>query len=205
MRIQLTKAGKRYGYRWVLKNISLNLKDDGKYAIVGPNGSGKSTLLKIMAGFLTPSSGNIKFFEGQQTISPNDVYRSVAFAAPYIDLIESFTLREAIDFHFKFKSLQKELTREDVQSILNLNTTKSQRIQYFSSGMQQRVKLALAFCTDCPLLFLDEPTSNLDRQGVQWYQELVQRFTQQRLVVVASNIAEDYHFCHQIYNVEEWK
>ena len=205
MKILLNNIGKRYGYKWVLRHIDLSLNQGEKYAIIGSNGSGKSTILKILSGFLTPSEGQVQYYESDKQLSVIDIYKSVAFAAPYIDLIESFTLREVLSFHYKFKKLPPSFHLKDIEALLNLKIDKDQRINSFSSGMQQRLKLVLAICSDTPILMLDEPTSNLDQQGISWYHNIVRDFAKNRLVVVASNVAEDYHFCNEVYDVQEWK
>ena len=80
-----------------------------------------------------------------------------------------------------------------------MDSSKNKQLKYFSSGMKQRVKLILALCADTPLLLLDEPTSNLDDQGINWYKDLVAKFTSNRLVIVCSNQAHEYEFCtHQL-------
>ena len=83
--------------------------------------------------------------------------------------------------------------------------SKNKLIKYFSSGMKQRLKLALAFCSDTPMLMLDEPTSNLDSQGVDWYLNLVQQFAENRLTIVCSNQEHEYSFCDEQLNISEYK
>ncbi|MBC7744870.1 MAG: ATP-binding cassette domain-containing protein, partial [Flavobacterium sp.] len=78
-------------------------------------------------------------------------------------------------------------------------------LKNFSSGMKQRVKLALAFCSDTKILLLDEPVSNLDHQGVEWYLSLIEQFSSDRLVIVCSNQQQEYGFCDERINVEDFK
>ena len=73
--------------------------------------------------------------------------------------------------------------------LLAFPKAKDKQVRHFSSGMKQRLKLALATCSASSLLLLDEPTTNLDAQGVDWYLALVERFIGHRTVVVASNVA----------------
>jgi ABC-type multidrug transport system ATPase subunit len=122
-------------------------------------------------------------------------------------LIEEFTLKEIIDFHIRFKPLATSLKSKDLIDILALNKSADKEIRYFSSGMKQRVKLALAICSDSPILLLDEPTTNLDAQGVKWYQDLVANFTKNntRTVIVASNIEHDYYFCQDQISIADFK
>jgi len=86
-----------------------------------------------------------------------------------------------------------------------LHHSEHKAIKNFSSGMKQRVKLALAFCSDTQILLLDEPTSNLDQQGVEWYLSLIEQCSSNRLVIVCSNQEQEYGFCDERINVEDYK
>ncbi len=110
-----------------------------------------------------------------------------------------------IDFHFKFKAYREGLDRDGVLNLLNMYESRNKLIKYFSSGMKQRLKLALAFCSDTPMLMLDEPTSNLDTQGVDWYLNLVQQFAANRLTIICSNQEHEYSFCKQRLNISDYK
>ncbi|MEZ4902264.1 MAG: hypothetical protein R2822_11155 [Spirosomataceae bacterium] len=78
-------------------------------------------------------------------------------------------------------------------------------MKYFSSGMKQRLKLALAFYSDVPLVMLDEPTSNLDAKWTAWYLEEVQKLNKQQIVLICSNIGAEYDFCDEVINVSDYK
>ncbi|MEO0873245.1 MAG: ATP-binding cassette domain-containing protein, partial [Bacteroidota bacterium] len=88
---------------------------------------------------------------------------------------------------------------------LGLKRARSRPIAQFSSGMKQRVKLALACCTAADYLLLDEPTTNLDEQGISWYQQLLQDFVGDRLLIIASNVADDYRICPTVIDVMTFK
>ncbi|MES2829080.1 MAG: ATP-binding cassette domain-containing protein [Bacteroidota bacterium] len=204
MIITLNQAGRRFNQDWIFRNINLKFTSPGKYAVLGPNGSGKSTLLNLLMGCLSPSEGDIKFEEGV-AIPIDQVYKHISFAGPYLDLVEEFTLLETIDFHFKFKEFYPGVDSNAVLDILGLGASKDKALKYFSSGMKQRTKLALACCSNTSMLILDEPTSNLDRQGVSWYHELIKDFTNNRLVFVGSNQEEEYAFCHDFIQITDFK
>jgi ABC-type multidrug transport system ATPase subunit len=205
MDIKLKQLSKRYKFEWVFRGLDYHFEMGKTYAVLGPNGSGKSTLLKVLSGYSTPSKGKIDFLENGKILSTDKIYPEISYAAPYIELIEEFTLTEMIDFHNRFKSFQQNLTNEQLIDILNFSKSKNKEIKYFSSGMKQRLKLVLAICSATGVLLLDEPTTNLDDEGVAWYQTLIERFTANRLVVVASNVKHDYHFCTQQLNITDYK
>ncbi|MBK8565096.1 MAG: ABC transporter ATP-binding protein [Saprospiraceae bacterium] len=205
MQITLEQVSKRYRYDWIFKGVDYQIVAGSRTAITGPNGSGKSTLMKVLSGHLSPSKGTVTFVAGGKKISADEVYRNVSYAAPYIELIEEFTLAEAIDFHKKFKPLLAGLGTADILDLLAFPKAKDKQVRHFSSGMKQRLKLALAACSDATLLLLDEPTTNLDAQGVDWYLALMERFIGDRTVVVASNVAVDYGFCREVIDILKYK
>jgi len=204
MTITLDKIGRRFNQEWIFKNIDYRFLPGNKYAILGPNGSGKSTLLNLILGALSPSEGTIEYgFE--KKVAVEAIYQYMSFAAPYLDLIEEFTLQETIGFHFKFKALYEGYSTERVMELLGLAKSQDKPLKYFSSGMKQRTKLALACCTATPILILDEPTSNLDKQGISWYHEMMENFTQERLVIIGSNQETEYSFCNHFVQITDFK
>ena len=205
MDIKSKQLSKRYKFEWIFRNLDYHFEAGKTYAVLGPNGSGKSTLLKVLSGYSTPSKGKVDFWEGDEILSSDKIYPEISYAAPYIELIEEFTLIEMLDFHRKFKTFQDNLTTDQLIEILNFSKSKHKEIKYFSSGMKQRLKLVLAICSNTSFLLLDEPTTNLDDEGVQWYQGLIERFINNRLVIVASNVKHDYHFCENKVNILDYK
>lgn len=205
MEIVLENLGRRFNRDWIFKNINYAFSSPQTYAILGINGSGKSTLLQILNGSLSASAGHIYFFYQQKVVEIEQVYQHISLAAPYLELIEEFSLIEMIDFHFQFKTYQSGIDRHKIIELLQMESSKNKLLRYFSSGMKQRVKLALAFCADTPLLMLDEPTSNLDTQGINWYQQLIEEFAANRLTIICSNQEHEYSFCQNRLNMLDYK
>lgn len=204
MEITLDNVGRRFNQEWIFRNLSYSFDSSGNYAVLGPNGSGKSTLLSVLLGSLSLSEGNISYKE-EVDIRSEAVYSKMSLAAPYLDLIEEFTLQETIDFHFQFKKPHPRVDKNAILELLGLGKAQDKALKYFSSGMKQRTKLVLACCADTPVLILDEPTSNLDNQGVNWYHDLIERFTADRLVIIGSNQQHEYSFCHDYIQITDYK
>lgn len=205
--IVATELGKRYQKKWIFKGLSNTFLRDGSYAICGPNGAGKSTLLRILSGYLTPSAGEIRFLnQHSKEISKDEIYRSVSFAAPYISLIDRFTLEENIDLFSKFRSFQPGLNKKEIVDLLNLGKLQSKELRFYSSGMMQRVKLALSICSSSDILILDEPSTNLDTQGANWYRELIHAYGKKnRILIIASNVEADFDFCDHRLDIMAFK
>ena len=186
--------------------MDYDFTSENNYVILGSNGSGKSTLLQVIAGNLMSSEGDFKFQISNSEVAIENLFPHLSYCAPYLDLFEEFTLTESIEFQEKFKPFQSGLTTKQIIELTGLEKSKDKQLKYYSSGMKQRVRLALAVLADTPLLLLDEPTSNLDKKAIDWYLELVTNFSKDRLIIVASNQQEyEYPFCNKQLNIEEYK
>lgn len=206
MTIQLEKLGKRYRYEWIFKELSYTFEQGNGYAIMGGNGSGKSTLMQILSGYLSPSKGSLLYQNQGNDVARDEVYQHLSFAAPYIESLEDFTLREAVDFHWNFKAMH--LSQKALFERLEYpKSAYKKAIKFFSSGMQQRLKLALAICSKTNLLLLDEPTITLDQAAIKWYLQLLQDYAYQpqRLTIIASNVEEDFTGCQKRLTLLDYK
>src|SRR6266513_26360 len=184
MKITIDNAGKRFNFEWILQHVSITLQSGKSYAILGPNGSGKSTLLQMIAGIIAPSAGLIEYARNEKKIDEEEIFRHLSFAAPYMELIEEFTAHEMISFQKEFKPLLPGVSSLDVLKTARLQEDASKQTRNFSSGMKQRLKVSLALLADVPLVLLDEPTTNLDQQGFEWYLDWIKRFSNNRLLII---------------------
>lgn len=204
MRITLSRLGKRYNYDWIFKDIDYEFQTGTGYAVLGANGSGKSTFLKILSGHESPSEGSISYSNGSD-IPRERIFEHVTICAPYVEVLDELTLQELYAFHAKMKHMRTASVNE-FASLLKLEDAIDKEIRDYSSGMKQRIKLGLAALSDSDILLLDEPTTNLDEQGVAWYNELLAAHTADRIVVVCSNQKErEQRMCTEELNIEAYK
>jgi ABC-type multidrug transport system ATPase subunit len=206
MKLTLEKTGKQFSRNWIFRNLTLSVSAPQKLAILGPNGSGKSTLLQVLSGHLSSTEGTIQFSFNERPLDVENVFHHISIAAPYLELIEEFTLYEIVDFHFKFKKAVSGYSIEEVINISELEKAKHKVFKYFSSGMKQRAKLALAILSNVQMVLLDEPLTNLDKEGEVWYRNIVDEYLKNKLVVVCSNHhPEEYSFCEKVMNINDYK
>lgn len=205
MQLLIDQLGKRFNREWIFKNFSAKLQAGQSYTFVGPNGSGKSTLLHVISGVMPSTEGKIIYQIGNQTIDEDKWYKQLVIAAPYLELIEEFTLLELLDFHTGFKPFKEGISKNELVERIELEGSRNKAIKYFSSGMKQRLKLALAFYSNVPIVMLDEPTSNLDAKWSAWYREEVQRLSPNQILLICSNVPAEYDFCDTIINVSDFK
>lgn len=182
----------------------MDIQPAEKLAVLGLNGSGKSTLLQALTGYLTLNEGAISYSNTEQKTDTDQYFKYISLASPYLELVEDFTLKEHIEHVACFKSFL--IPAADVLLVSGLAAHKDKAIKLFSSGMKQRLKLTLAILADAPLLFLDEPTTNLDAVVTDWYKELIANYAMHKTIVVCSNsIKEEYGFCSRVIRMEDYK
>ena len=205
-KIILNNIAKRYVKELVFRSLSYTFEKDNAYVILGSNGSGKSTLLQVVSSVLSPSKGKLTYYQDNKELEEGELYKHISLATPYMELPEEFTLNEVVDFHLKLKNFYPPITKETFIETCYLTEAKDKIVRNFSSGMKQRLKLGLAILSQSSALFLDEPSSNLDQKGINWYGELIKKYKQNRIVVVCSNnIESEYFFCEHQIIVDDFK
>ena len=159
---------KSFGRLLVFDSINFELINGSSLAIAGKNGSGKSTLVKIIAGLLSPSSGEVIYQVDGREIDKLDWFKFVGFVAPYLQLYDDL-------------------------------------VRGYSSGMKQRLKYACALLHDPIVLILDEPTSNLDSEGVEMVWAIAEEQKKNGILIVATNEPEELKMCDEVINLDELK
>jgi ABC-type multidrug transport system ATPase subunit len=208
LNISLQHTGKRFNREWIFRKFDYTFLQGKSYAITGANGSGKSTLLQIIAGATLHSEGTIAYSLQQNSaadtvIDSEKAYQQISIAAPYLELIEEMTANEFLVFHAAFKPLKDSLT--NILTAVGLEKAANKQIRYYSSGMKQRLKLAQAFFSNTSVLLLDEPTTNLDEDGIAIYKKLWEVNAVNRLIIVSSNDKQEYENCAEVISLSTFK
>lgn len=181
--------GQYYGPLLLFRHLSFVMDETETMAITGANGAGKSTLLRILAGVLRPKAGDVRLQVGKETIAREDHPHRVGLVAPYLGLYGTLTARENLSFLATARRL--EAPRRRIASALErvgLAERADDRVSTFSSGMRQRVKYAAAILPRPSVLFLDEPSANLDSAGRDMVEAIVrEQRDRDGLVIVATN------------------
>jgi ABC-type multidrug transport system ATPase subunit len=203
--ISIHNLCKRFNREWIFKDVSFEFLPGVVYAITGPNGSGKSTLLQVVWGQVPPTSGAIEYRKNGAATPIEEAFQHVSIATPYMDLVDEFTLREMLDFHFSLKSIREGFTTRDLIHIMYLENAAEKQLRNFSSGMKQRLKLGLALYTRADVYFLDEPGTNLDAKAFSWYRAELEKIEKTAIALIASNDANEYPQSARILNVMDYK
>ena len=203
--ISVRNLSKRFNREWIFKSFTEQFLPGQTYAITGPNGSGKSTLLQVLWGQLPASEGELEYSNNAGTLPIEEIFRHVAIAAPYMDLIDEFTLQEHLEFHFKVKHTRNTMSVAEIMDRMKLGHARHKYISNFSSGMRQRLRLALAFYTQASLVFLDEPGTNLDKQAFDWYQTELHSIPTGTTIFIASNQPAEYPDSARLIDILKFK
>lgn len=206
--IQLNNLGKKFNKEWIFRNLSYTINANQKLLISGGNGSGKSTFLQVLSGFVTQNEGSLdyKLTDSNELIPLEKIKNYISLASPYLQLTEEMTAYELIEHIKMFKPFVNQFSSIEILETSGLLNSKDKLIRQFSSGMKQRLKLAIAILGDTPLLLLDEPVSNLDKEAIHWFRQLIVKYCDNRTIIVCSNAIEDDHFfCTSELNIMDYK
>ncbi len=203
LKIELINIEKKFNQELLFSGISHTFTAPCKAALLGINGSGKSTLLQIISGYLSPGKGQINYMSDGRKLAEDEIFEMVSICAPYLEIIEEMTLVEFLEYHFAFKKQRMPLN--EIIRYIGLEKSKDKFIEQYSSGMKQRVKLAQAFCCDTSVLLLDEPCTNLDEDGFALYEKMLNDFTENRIVIIASNDPKETKCCTEKYFIRDFK
>ncbi len=200
MEILVQNLSKKFRQEFVIRQFNYTFLSGNSYAITGPNGSGKSTLLQLIAQFTLPNTGTVEM----SGIDPEFVYSQLTYAAPYVELIEEYTLSEHLEILQKNNYLPASITLDILEDFIDLQPGKFKLIKNYSSGMRQKIKLGFALLSERPVLLLDKPTTNFDEQAKNWF---FNRLEQQRhkLIIIASNEAREIEFCQEKIAIQDFK
>src|SRR6266403_1741015 len=184
--IELHNVDRWYGTQQALHDVSLHL-EPGRIGLLGPNGAGKSTLLKVLLGLLAPSSGggwvlghplgraetpalDQNHVNSQRQASSNgiDLRRAIGYMPEADALIPGLRGAEYVALAGELYGMPRRQAQRRAHEVLtypDLEDARYRRLEEYSTGMKQRLKLAQALVHDPPVLLLDEPTSGLDPAG----------------------------------------
>ena len=169
-----------YGRRELFSQVTAEVAPGHCLVVSGANGAGKSTLLKIIAGLLRPETGQVEF------AGPR------GYAAPDVQLYGELTGSENLAFFARLRGLSDAGSAELLAQVGLPAARGRDFVSAYSSGMRQRLKLAVSLLGDPPLLIWDEPTATLDSVGRSLAEALLaQSRAAGRIVVVATNEADE--------------
>lgn len=182
------ELGKNFKHKRVLDQINLNVPTGKIYCIMGPNGAGKSTLLKIISGIEKPTEGVVTFKDKNWKREDLKVIGSL-IEEP--GLFDNLTVEENIKLKLKLHRVENK-NQEQILNTLSFGDHNHEKVKGFSTGMRQRLGIALAFMGNPDLVILDEPTNGLDTFGIHELRELLMLEKKQgKTIIIASHMLSE--------------
>ncbi len=208
--VQVTDLHKSYGSVKALRGLSVDI-EPGAVGLLGPNGAGKSTLLKVLLGLLDSNSGSAKVLGRDVATQPMEVRREVGYMPEVDAYLPGLTGADAVVFCGVLCGLPRREAKRRAHEILyyvGLGEARYRKVDQYSTGMRQRLRLAQALVHDPELIFLDEPTNGLDPEGRDEILELIDDLAQQhkKSVVLCSHLLRDVEaVCDRVVVLREGK
>jgi ABC-2 type transport system ATP-binding protein len=196
-----TKAlTKRYGETTAVDSLDLEIRRGEVFGLLGPNGAGKTTTILMLLGLTEPTSGSVEVDGMVPTRNPLEVKARVGYLPDDVGFYDDLTARQNLEYTAALNRLSRDTAKERIDAILvdvGLAADGDRRVGSYSRGMRQRLGLADALVKHPSILILDEPTVNIDPEGVRELLALVERLrTEQGVTVLLSS-----HLLHQVEQV----
>lgn len=201
IRLTAVNLTKKFDRKIIFENISFELSAGSSLAITGKNGSGKSTLIKTLANVIEKSSGEINFYSDGSEVKKEHYYKHIGFVSPYLNLYDEFTGYE----NLKIISNIRGINGDNIDNVLKkvgLYDRRGDLLKIYSSGMKQRLKIAFSILHNPLILLLDEPTSNLDSEGVRIVDEIANDYKKDRILIIATNDENEKSLCESEVNLD---
>lgn len=183
--IRVERLTKEYGSFLAVNKISFEVSEGEVFAFLGPNGSGKTTTMKSIVGLNVPTSGNV-FINGLDVqCHPKAAKQLMSYLPQRVVFPENLTAREIMRFYSRIRKLPAGFADGALERA-RFNGFSDKLVSEFSGGMVQRLGLAVAALPDAPILLLDEPTANLDPQGVKRFREFILEQKEKKKTIIFS-------------------
>ena len=175
-----------------LDNINLVVPQGSVYGFLGPNGAGKTTTLRLLLGLLKNQQGKLEIFGKEFSSHRIEILKRLGSLIEQPSLYQHLTAKENLEIYRLLYHVDKNRITE-VLKIVGLDNTGKKKAKQFSLGMKQRLSIAIALLHQPELLILDEPTNDLDPNGIIETRELIKKLNKEHntTVIVSSHILNE--------------
>ncbi len=175
--IETENLTKKFGDLVAVDNLTLNVKEGEIFGLLGPNGAGKTTAVRMLCCLISPTSGNARVagYDTNKQVDSLKIRKIIGFVPDNVGLYDELSAYENLDFYGKLYDCTEAQRKENIErflKMLGLWDKKNVAAGTFSKGMKQKLALARALIHDPQILFMDEPTANLDPEAAKTVQGL---------------------------------
>ncbi len=192
--LETSGLGKRFGRRWAVSDLNLNVSRGEVFGFLGPNGAGKSTTIRMVLSLIRPTRGSVMLFGRSLPAHRQEVLSQVGGLVEAADFYLYLSGRRNLEI---VAGLRGGARREEIDRVLDvvgLAGRAEERVKTYSHGMKQRLGIAQALLGDPQFVVLDEPTTGLDPQGIKEVRELIVRLSRDR----GTTVFLSSHHLHEI-------
>lgn len=196
MELYIDHISKQFKDKTAVDDVTLRITP-GVWGLLGANGAGKTTLMRMIAGIMSPTSGQV-MYDGIPIHTLKEGYRDIFGYLPQeFGFYPEFTVKNYLEYVAALKGLTVRETKRKISNLLEqltLSSVKNKRIAKLSGGMKRRVGIAQALLNDPEILILDEPTSGLDPAERVRFRNLLSEFAKDRIVLISTHIVSDVEY-----------
>jgi len=196
--LELKNLEKKFGSFTAVNKINLNIHKGELFGFLGPNGAGKTTTIKMIAGLLSPTSGNIYLDNTDVWLKPIESKMKIGYIPDQPFLYDKLTGREYLYFCGGLFNLSKEVLKDKIEEqidSLKIGSWIDKRTEEYSQGMRQRIVIASAFLHNPDFILVDEPMIGLDPQSAFLVKKIFQEKAKNGTTIFMSthslNVVED--------------
>ena len=192
--IRIERLTKRYGSTEALRSLSFDVPRGQVVGFLGPNGAGKSTTMRILAGYLTPTSGQAMVGEVDVVAEPVRARRLIGYLPENNPLYEEMMVVDFLRFIAEARQVEKSVRSARIRNAVErcgLGAVIGKDIGQLSKGYRQRVGLAAAILHEPDLLILDEPTSGLDPNQIVEIRALIKELGKEKTVILSTHVLSE--------------
>jgi ABC-type multidrug transport system, ATPase component len=191
--LQTRQLGKRYGKRWAVKNLNLEVHRGDVFGFLGPNGAGKSTTIRMILSLIKPTTGETELFGYSLKSQRSDALRRVGGIVEKPDFYLYLSAYKNLEIIGALSGGAERKRIMEVLDLVGLTSRATDRVKTYSHGMKQRLGIAQALLSDPELVILDEPTNGLDPQGMKEVRDLIVHLSreQKKTIILSSHLLNE--------------
>ena len=207
--IEVENLVKSFGPRRAVDDVSFSVEPGTVLGFLGPNGAGKTTTIRMIAGFLTPTSGQAKVMGQVVEDDPAAAQCHIGYMPENSPLYGDMTVEGLLAFAGELRGLSGEKLNDRINEVLDLcflQPVRRQTIETLSKGYRQRACMAQALIHDPPVLLLDEPTEGLDPNQKQVVRDMILNMGKEKIIILSTHVLEEVEaICSRVIIISEGK
>jgi len=204
MFLSTNNLGKRFGKRWAVSGVNLNLNKGDIMGLLGPNGAGKSTIIRILTGLIEPSRGEIMIKDKEYSKNTQNI-RALIEVPQFYNYLSAWDNLKIIA---RLSAINNDRLIEDSLKKLGLYNRRNDKVGSYSQGMKQRLGIAQAIMDKPEFVILDEPTNGLDPQGIKEIRNLIKKLNKEddiTFIITSHLLMEIEGLCNRIAIIKNGK